>query len=72
MEKAEYGMNKILHLMWQINYKEEKISLTISYVSKDNEIAGTINHKNGNQLGFSSIGECEYLLDNRFVKGILI
>ena len=58
--------------MWQINYKEDNISLVISYVSKDGEIAGTINVKNGNDLGFSSNGECEYLLDNRFKKGILI
>lgn len=63
-------MNKILHLMWQINYKEDNISIVISHVSKDGNIAGTINHKNGSQLSFSSNGECEYMLNTRFNKGI--
>jgi len=69
-------MDKILHLVWQINYNrlgnKPPISLTITYVRHDNEIAGTINNGEGKLLSFGTKTECEVLLDTRFEKGIYI
>jgi len=63
-------MDDILHLIWQINYKVEQVSLTIDYVgAATGNVAGTINLKNGSKLSFSSINECQHLLDTRFEKG---
>ena len=72
-------MNDILHLLWQINYKrgpKDSLSLVIRYVSPTHNIAGEILWKDkewGDQeLRFGSTGECIYLLNTRFEKGILV
>lgn len=67
-------MNKILHTLWQINYNrdpKENVSLVIRQVSPKNDIAGEIRWGIG-ELRFSTTSECQYLLDNRFKKGILL
>lgn len=67
-------MNDVLHLLWQINYmrdSKDALVLIILHVSKFHEIAGKISWDN-NELSFGSTGECIYLLNTRFDKGILV